>query len=240
MPLWTNRYNGPGNGTDYATAVALDGIGNVFVTGYSQGSDSSADYTTIAYSGAGVPLWTNRYNEPANASDVAQAVAVDGRGGGFVTGSSYDSGSFDDYVTIKYSDAGALLWPHRYSGPANASDRPLGKQSLALGPDGSAYVTGGSDGEYGDNTATDFTTIKYISVPVLAIERDGGSGFFIHVNGVPNVTYRLERAPSVTGPRDQYHPANRAGLRPRRLLGHVPATGPGFLPHRATVKRLRS
>ena len=35
MPLWTNRYNGPGNGDDYACAVAVDGSNNVIVTGYS-------------------------------------------------------------------------------------------------------------------------------------------------------------------------------------------------------------
>ena len=70
MPLWTNRYNGPGNGNDYATAVAVDGSGNVFVTGYSHGSSGSYyDYATIAYSGAGVPLWTNRYNGPGNSDD---------------------------------------------------------------------------------------------------------------------------------------------------------------------------
>ena len=42
MPLWTNRYNGPGNGDDYAYAVAVDGSDNVIVTGYSTGSGSTA------------------------------------------------------------------------------------------------------------------------------------------------------------------------------------------------------
>jgi hypothetical protein len=58
------------------------------------------------------------------------------------------------------------------------------------------YVTGRSSGGSG---GSDFATIKYISVLVLALERDGSGGFFIQVNGVPNVTYRLQRAPDVTG-----------------------------------------
>ena len=33
VPLWTNRYNGPGNGDDCAYAVAVDGSNNVIVTG---------------------------------------------------------------------------------------------------------------------------------------------------------------------------------------------------------------
>src|SRR6266446_6204285 len=110
VPLWTNRYDGPGNDFDQATAVAVDGGGNVFVTGFSYGSGSSYDYATIKYSGAGGPLWTNRYNGPGNDFDQANAVAVDGGGNVFVTGFSYGSGSSYDYATIKYSGAGVPLW----------------------------------------------------------------------------------------------------------------------------------
>ena len=47
VPLWTNRYNGPGNGDDIACAVAGDGSNNVVVTGYSLGSSGTNDYATI-------------------------------------------------------------------------------------------------------------------------------------------------------------------------------------------------
>ena len=66
MPLWTNRYNGPGNAADYAYAVAVDGSNNVIVTGTSARSGSGDDYATIKYSSDGVALWTNRYNGQAN------------------------------------------------------------------------------------------------------------------------------------------------------------------------------
>src|SRR5262245_51198141 len=95
VQLWTNRYNGPGNGDDRASALAVDGSGNVFVTGASF-SGSSDDFATIKYSSAGVPLWTNRYNGPGNGDDRASALGVDGSGNVFVTGASY-SGSSDDY-----------------------------------------------------------------------------------------------------------------------------------------------
>ena len=66
MPLWTNRYNGPGNGSDTATAVAVDGSNNVIVTGFGFVSGVVRDYVTIKYSSAGAPIWTNRYNGLGN------------------------------------------------------------------------------------------------------------------------------------------------------------------------------
>jgi hypothetical protein len=57
VPLWTNLYNGPGDGDSISSilyAVAVDSGNNVIVTGSSDG-----DYATIKYSSAGVPLWTD-------------------------------------------------------------------------------------------------------------------------------------------------------------------------------------
>ena len=87
-PLWTNRYGGPGNGDDRASAVAVDGSGDVMVTGYSANSGSGYDYATIKYSSAGLPLWTNLYNGPGNGEDRATAVAVDAKNEAVVTGYS--------------------------------------------------------------------------------------------------------------------------------------------------------
>lgn len=46
---WVRRYNGPLDSSDVATALAIDGTGNVYVTGESQGTGTSSDYTTIKY-----------------------------------------------------------------------------------------------------------------------------------------------------------------------------------------------
>ena len=48
--MWEQRYNGPGNGIDAALSVCVDGSGNVYITGNSQGSGSSSDYATLKYS----------------------------------------------------------------------------------------------------------------------------------------------------------------------------------------------
>jgi hypothetical protein len=36
--------------------------------------------------------------------------------------------------------------------------------------------------------------------PLLGIERDGSGGYILGFNGVPTVAYRMQRAPSVSGP----------------------------------------
>ncbi|MEI7900464.1 MAG: hypothetical protein WCK89_09425, partial [bacterium] len=98
---WVNRYDGSGHGDDSAVALAVDGSNNVIVAGFSLGSGSSYDCLTVKYSSAGVSLWTNRYNGPANSDDRALAVAVDGSNNVIMAGWSAGSGSSADYVTIK-------------------------------------------------------------------------------------------------------------------------------------------
>ncbi|MEO5804713.1 MAG: SBBP repeat-containing protein, partial [Verrucomicrobiota bacterium] len=156
VALWTNRYNGPGNNSDLTEAVAVDGSGNVFVTGWSTGIGSSFDYATIAYSGAGVSLWTNRYNGPGNSDDIAYAVAVDGSGNVFVTGFSIGFASFADYATIKYSGAGVALWTNRYNGPATGNSYDQAK-AVAVDNNGNVFVTGYSTGI---GSSDDYATIK--------------------------------------------------------------------------------
>ena len=61
---WVSRYNGPANGTDYASGVivAPDGT-SIYVTGGSEGRSSSHDFATVAYNAAtGAQRWAARYN----------------------------------------------------------------------------------------------------------------------------------------------------------------------------------
>ena len=171
VEAWTQHYNGPGNGADHATAVAVDTNGDLFVTGFSTGTGSSFDYATIKYSGTGAPLWTNRYNGPGNDSDSAYALAVDANGDVYVTGDSFSSSSSSDYATIKYSNAGVALWTNRYNGPGNGSD---GAVAMALDSNGNVFVTGHSTSSGG---SLDYATVKYSSTGVpLWTNRYNGPG----------------------------------------------------------------
>ena len=167
--LWEARYDGTGNGNDYAWSVAVDGAGNVVVTGSSRGASNNDDYYTAKYDAAdGALLWEKRYNGPGNSADTAVSVAVDSVGHVVVTGSSRGASSNDDYYTAKYAAAdGALIWEARYNGPANSRDVMTNRfpytGKLALTADGGAVVTGQS---VGSGTNYDYATVRYTPPPL--------------------------------------------------------------------------
>jgi len=153
--LWVRRYNGPTDNWDGATEIALDGSGNVYVTGQSYGSDFF-DYVTIKYNPSGTQEWVARYNGPGNSDDWPNALAVDPSGNVYVTGYSIGSGTFYDYATIKYGPSGTQEWVARYNGPGNTKDRAWG---IGVDASGNVYVTGDS-GE-GSVNLSDYVTVKY-------------------------------------------------------------------------------
>ncbi len=153
--VWIRRYDGPAAGLDEANAIALDGAGNIYVTGYSQGTTTDMDYATVKYDPDGNQLWVRRYDGPVGGYDEARAIAVDHAGGVYVTGSSTGSGTRADYATVKYSSDGEELWVQRYDGPASRLDEAVAVATDRLG---GVYVTGGSSGS---GTGTDYATLRY-------------------------------------------------------------------------------
>ena len=95
---WVARYSLPAS--DLAVAIAVDGSGNVYVTGRSTGLGTFPDYATVKYDSAGQEQWVARYNGPGNGGDFANGIAVDASGNVYVTGGSEDSGGYLDYATI--------------------------------------------------------------------------------------------------------------------------------------------
>ncbi|MBO0694567.1 MAG: SBBP repeat-containing protein [Verrucomicrobia bacterium] len=158
---WIAFYNG-GFGFDVANGMAVDGSGNIYVTGSSVGPGPCNfycnDYATIKYDPSGNQLWVARYNGPANDDDHPSAIAVDASGNVYVTGASLGSAWPNyDYATIKYDSSGNQLWVARYNGPGNDMDFA---NAIAVDASGNVYVTGQSRGSGGD---FDYATVKYDS-----------------------------------------------------------------------------
>jgi len=165
--LWSRRYDGWQHGFDIPVAIATDGAGNVYVTGVSDGPDtSSTDIVTIKYSGGGTVRWIAQYDGPVShtpwglqsSPDAVADMAVDNSGNVYITGNQ--GAWLTNFLTLKYNTDGVEEWANAFDGPLHSEDKAT---ALALDPDGNILVTGWT----WDSTSapidfqTNYTIIKY-------------------------------------------------------------------------------
>jgi len=145
---WLSRYTGPGY-LDVPNGIAVDNTGNVYVTGYSFGTNTGYDFATVKYDPDGNQLWAVRYNGPANTNDFGRRVALDSAGNVYVTGDSAGSNS-SAVVTVKYDGSGTQLWVARFEDAEN----PRG---IAVDSAGNVYFTASGVESIGHG----YVTVKY-------------------------------------------------------------------------------
>jgi hypothetical protein len=154
--IWTNVF-GPVNASSFESEIALDAAGAVIISSlYYNGSNM--DFATVKMDAQGRGVWTNTLGRTATGDDWVTGMGVDALGNVFVTGRSWSgagpSGT-SDFLTVKYSPNGALLWTQVLDG-ANANQ--AGAAALVMDSDGNAIVTGFS-AKSGSNS--DYETVKY-------------------------------------------------------------------------------
>jgi hypothetical protein len=163
---WTNTYD-----SMEPYALVTDDMGNIIVTG----SSLSFVCITVKYSPSGTLLWATNYSGSYSGSgmeNAGYAVATDKSGNVFVAGSTSENGNNVDFVTLKYSPAGALLWRRFYAGPGSNADRAFG---VTVDSSGNAIVTGlRPDAGY---TAFSFVTLKYSTNGALLWTRSFPAGY---------------------------------------------------------------
>lgn len=124
--VWVKRLGGTFN--DSGTAVAVDGAGNIFLSGYFKGtanfggsdlvSAGGADIFIAKFNNVGVHQWSVRYGSTGDES--AKAIALDSAGNIVLAGNFTGNGSFGgatvlskgsyDCFVAKYSPQGLLMW----------------------------------------------------------------------------------------------------------------------------------
>lgn len=153
---WVASYDGLGNSNDVVSSMTTDSLGNIYVTGRSQGAQTKVDCVTIKYSSEGKQQWISIYNGFGNlTNEIGNSITVDGIGNVYVAGGSEGDSTGSDYVTIKYNADGQQQWVAKYNGLGNSDDDA---RSIIVDRNGYVYVTGGSTGI---GTNNDFATIKY-------------------------------------------------------------------------------
>jgi fibronectin type III domain protein/beta-propeller repeat-containing protein len=208
LPLWTQCFVGAGNGS--GRAVAVDGNGDVVVTGYFGGtldfgggplsSVGGYDIFVAKYSGAdGRHLWSKRFGSAADAfgAESGYGVAVDGGGNVAVTGSFYGTVDFGggalrsagdpDIFLVKLSAAGTHLWSKRFGAVGNNE----AGNAVAVDGGGNVVLTGRFNGavDFGGGalagSGVDIFVAKFSSAGThLWSERFGGTGSTDSGNGV--------------------------------------------------------
>jgi len=207
---WTTTWGGTVGDVGYS--VAVDVSGNVYVTGYFNGtvnfgagnvtSAGGTDVFVTKLNSSGAHQWTTTFG--GTSSDRAEGLAVDGSGNVYVAGWFYatvdfgagnvtHAGSGDVYVT-KLNSSGAHQWTTTFGGTSSELAR-----SVAVDGSGNVYVTGQFNGtlNFGAGNVTsnghkDFFVTKLNSAGAHQWTTTFGgtsddSGYSVAVDGSGNV-----------------------------------------------------
>jgi hypothetical protein len=154
--VWTRQFGTADN--DAAGAVAVDGSGNVYVAGNTQGtfpgqlSSGATDAFLQAFDSAGAALWTTQFGSAG--FDIADGVAVDAKGNATVVGRT--DGAFPgqtvaggaDAFVASFDSAGAVVWTSEFGTTGLDLARHVG-----LDASGNAYVVGFTEGALAGQTS---------------------------------------------------------------------------------------
>lgn len=135
---WDVTYAGASS-IDKGKDIVVDNNGNSYVTAISYGHGSGSDFLTIKYDKNGDTLWTRRFNGVNNGIDEPSKIVLDYSGAIYVVGKSQSQFNGFDIVTIKYDQAGNVLWKNILNGVSNRDDIPY---NMAADNIGNVYVTG--------------------------------------------------------------------------------------------------
>jgi uncharacterized delta-60 repeat protein len=171
--------------TDLGRGIAVDGSGNVYVTGWANSSLVATSYAFIAkYDTNGVIQW-QRFLDTANVVDVGYGIAVDGSGNVYVTGQANPGGATSYVFIAKYDTSGVIQW-QRTLDTGLVTDIGYG---IAVDTTGNVYVTGQAN----TSTASYAFIAKYDTSGTIQWQRklDTASqpdiGYGIAVDGNANV-----------------------------------------------------
>jgi subtilisin family serine protease len=139
------------------TTSCIDFANNVITATSNFVMGQDANILIVKYNDAGTIVWQNTFNGVSNGKDYATSVKTDFDGNVYVIGTTYNSTSNFDIITLKYDFTGNLLWQHIYNGTANSIDIPSG---LDLDDSLNVFVVGSAQNI---NTLSDYIILKYDS-----------------------------------------------------------------------------
>lgn len=132
---WSQQKDGLANFMDAATALYVDGSGNVYITGFITDTlFHGTDVVTIKYNSSGVEQWVTPHNGVGNFHDFGSDIYVDGSGNVFVVGTCQNATPNADFMVIKYNSSGVRQWINTFNyNAANLDDAAARIKSVSAG-----------------------------------------------------------------------------------------------------------
>jgi hypothetical protein len=203
--LWVNRAGG--TGSDQGLSIAVNGFGNIYVTGLFNGSatfgQGQTNQTTLASAGSddifvaqfdssGTLQWVNRAGGAG--SDQGVSVTADGAGNSYLTGFFSGSATFAqgqanqttlttagdrDIFVAKYDSIGTLMWAKRSGG--SGTDRGF---TITVDGSGNSYLSGLFNGSatFGQGQPNQ-TTLTSLGLDDIFVAQYDSSGVLQWVKG---------------------------------------------------------
>lgn len=166
-PLWTQSSE-TGFSSYFMDKPKLlrDANGDLLVIGNTVASANDSDWIVLKYNDLGDLLWTFTWDGPFHGVDRLYDAALDAVGNLVIVGTGKVDSTDLDLSVVRVTASGTLDWEYLYDGGAGANDEAL---SVALGEDGSVYVTGN-------------TTIDTLVPPKTIVQRISTNGQLIWSN----------------------------------------------------------
>ena len=193
--LWAKK--GGGTSTDRGNGIAVDGIGNSYVTGSFAASatigttvltsSGSADVFIAKYDASGNVLWAKKGG--GTGPDIGNGIAVDSSGNSYVTGYFNVDATFgstlltssggSDVFIAKYDASGNVSWIKKSGGTGSEVGLDIALDGL-----GNSYVTG----HFSDTTAFGSTVLSSSGLADVLIAKYDASGNVVWAkkDGGPN------------------------------------------------------
>ncbi|HEY5535020.1 MAG TPA: SBBP repeat-containing protein [Ignavibacteria bacterium] len=159
---WKRLYDGPINGSDCGTNLAIDLQNNIYVTGVSEQQRYRSEYITIKYDSEGTQLWIQMYEIKGTVVIFGGNFPMlsDNQNNIYITGwilNKTGNGKDEDFTTIKYNSSGVKQWLRSYNGPDNDRDDAT---AMTIDNQGNIYIAGMS---ISSNSSSDCIVVKYNS-----------------------------------------------------------------------------
>ena len=199
--LWAVK--GGGTADERANSVCTDNAGNVYITGYFQGtttfgatSVTSAgvqDIFVAKYNTAGVLQWVRRAG--GSGADLGVGIAVDNSGNVIVTGEFRNTADFGavnltaggtDAFVAKYDPSGTVLWAKKGGGPDNSRG-----MDVAVDATGNIYAMG----QFSNDITFDVLQTNNIlnAIYVVKFNAGGSEQWFRKIGGATsNIGYSVD------------------------------------------------